>query len=449
MRRKIIPMNPRSLEKMQERVKVLDRVLEWKITEIQAWIELWISDRQVRNLLKSYQTYGEEWLVHWLVGRCWNRRLTSEKEQIIQDVIMDEDFRGCKPIFITEKLDEVYWVRVSKETVRERMIQNNVRIKRDKKSHTYRIRRPRKEYYGEMSQFDWSYHRWLESVDKEYCLLLDVDDATGKIMHAKLVGNEWYENVVKFWQERMVKHWVPRNIYLDKFATYKVNHKRATNIKDVRTNFDRSIRKLWWNLITANSPQAKWRVEKCNSTLQDRLVKELRLAKISSIGEANKYIREQYISKYNNRFWVKATKEGDVHIELSQEQIESLDRTFAKEELRSLWNDYIIQYKNNFYQTKLSKEYTIYPKKRLLVAQTLDWRVNIHAWKTTKEKLVNYELLDYNTVKRNRAKYYWEKHRVEKERAKQLIQQRKEERHRTSKQKQIHYRVQRLIAKIQ
>ena len=445
---KTISINHKSFKKMQERAKVLDKLLEWRITELQAWVELWVSDRQVRNLLKSYQIYGEEGLIHWLVGKRWNRRLKVEQERVIKDIITDENFRGCKPIFITEKLDEIYWINVSKETVREMMIQNHVRIKRDKKSHTYRIRRPRKEYYWEMSQFDWSYHRRLENVDEEYCLLLDVDDATGKIVHAKLVDNEWYENVVKFWQERITEHWMPRNIYLDKFATYKVNHKKATNTKDVRTHFDRSIRTLWWNLINANSPQAKWRVEKCNSTLQDRLVKELRLANITDIGEANKYIKEQYIPKYNSRFWIEAAKEGDVHIKLNREQIEHLDRIFAKEELRSVWNDYIIQYKNNYYQIKPSKEYTIYPKKRLLVAQTLDWRINIHAWKTTGEKLVNYELLDYNTVKYNRARYYWEKHRIEKERAKQLILQRKEERYRISKQRQIRYRVQRLIDKI-
>jgi len=141
--------------------------------------------------------------------------------------------------------------------------------------------------------------------------------------------------------------------------------------------------------------------------LQDRLVKELALAGINDVDGANKYIKDVFIPKFNNQFWVEAMKEGDMHIKLSKEQIENLDWIFAKEELRSLWPDYIIQYKNNFYQTKPSKEYTIYPKKLLLVAQTLDWRIHIHAWRTTEEKLAKYEVLDYNTVKYNRAKYYW------------------------------------------
>jgi hypothetical protein len=133
---------------------------------------------------------------------------------------------------------------------------------------------------------------------------------------------------------------------------------------------------------------------------------------------------------------------------MNKEQLENLDWVFAKEELRSLWNDYIIQFKKNFYQIEPSKEYTIYPKKQLLVAQTIDGKINIHAWKTNEEKLVKYKLLDYTTVKYNRAKYYWEKHKIEKEKVRQQINQRKEERYKLSKQRQIHYKVQRLIKKI-
>jgi hypothetical protein len=268
-------------------------------------------------------------------------------------------------------------------------------------------------------------------------------------MHAKLVDNEWYINVVIFWQERICKHWVPKHIYLDKFSTYKVNHSKAIPTKDVRTNFDRSMHKLGCSLISANSPQAKWRVERYNRTLQDRLIKEFRLAKITNINDANRYITNEFIPKFNNKFGVKAGKEGDVHIKVSKEQLENLDWVFAKEELRSLWNDYIIQFKNNFYQTEPSKEYTIYPKKQLLVVQNVKGEIRIHAWRTTEEKLVKYRLLDYSTVKHNRAKYYGEKHKIEKEKVRQQIIQRKEERYQLSKQKQIHYRVQKLIEKTQ
>jgi len=442
-------MNHKSFEKVHRRVEVLDRVISWRITEIQAWAELWIKDRQVRNLLKSYKTNWEEWLVHWLSWKAWNHHIKQEYETIIKDVIKQEDFKDCNPIFITEKLETIYKVYVSKETVRERMIENKVWEKKTKKDHTYRAKRPRKAFYWEMSQFDWSYHKWFEDRWEEYCLLLDIDDATSHIMLARLADNEWYENVVTFRQERIKLHGVPNSVYLDKFSTYKVNNSKAINTKELRTHFDRSMRKLWCNLISAHSPQAKWRVERCNWTLQDRLVKELRLAKISSVDEANRFIKDVFMPQYNKQFWVESSKEWDIHIKLNDKQIQNLDWIFAREELRSLWNDYIIQYKTKFYQIEQSKEYLIYPKKQLLVAETIDGRLHIHAWWNSEEKLVNYKWLDYNTVKYNRAKYYWEKNKIKREHSKQLANQKKEEKYIISKERQAYYRAQRLFDKTQ
>ena len=126
-------------------------------------------------------------------------------------------------------------------------------------------------------------------------------------------------------------------------------------------------------------------------------------------------------------------------------QIENLDWIFAKEELRSLWQDYVIQYKNKFFQIEQSKEYTVYPKKRLLVAETISWELRIYAWKTSEEKLVLYHEIDYNTTKRNRAVYRNQKHKIEKERLKQAVIERKVTKHQLSKERQIHYKAKRLI----
>ena len=168
----------------------------------------------------------------------------------------------------------------------------------------------------------------------------------------------------------MLLNWVPHSIYLDKFSTYKVNHPKATDTKKLRTHFDKGMRKLGSKLISAHSPEAKWRVEKCNATLQDRLVWELRLAKISTVEEANKFIKEVYISKFNKQFWVKAQKKGNMRRKLTEDEIKNLKWIFSKESLRSLGRDYIIQYKNKFYQIADSKDYTVYPKKQLLVTDS-------------------------------------------------------------------------------
>jgi len=445
MAEKLIPMSSEAFTRVHKRVEVLDQVIDWKITEIQAWIELWTKERQIRNLLKQYKQFWEEWLVHGLIWKKWNRHIKESDRAIIVDVIKQKDFKDCKPIFVKEKLEKIYWVDVSKETVRNVMIVEKVREKGTKKHHVYRTKRPRKDNYWEMSQFDWSYHKWFEERGEESCLLLDVDDATWDIMHAKLWDNEWYECVVKFWQERIQIHGIPRSIYLDKFSTYKVNHWKAVNTKDVRTNFDRSMEKLWCNLISAHSPEAKWRVEKCNHTLQDRLVWELRLAKISTIEEANIFIRNIFIPKFNKQFGVEAKSKWNLHIVPTKEQLKNLDWIFAKEELRSLWQDYVIQYKNKFYQIEQSKWYTVYPKKRLLVAETIGGKIRIYAWKTSEEKLVLYHEIDYNITKRNRAMYRNQKHKIEKDRLKQAVIDRKAIKHQLSKERQIHHKAQRLI----
>lgn len=448
MTEKSIPMSSQAFTKVHKRVEVLDQVIEGKITEIQAGIELWIWDRQIRKLLKKYKQNWEEWLIHGLVWRQSNNHINDTTKAIIVDVIKQKDFKDCKPIFITEKLDDVYGVVISKETVRAIMIIEKVREKWTKEVHKYRLRRPRKDFFGEMSQFDGSYHLWFEDRGEEYCLLLDIDDATGKIRHAKLCDNEWYECVVDFWKEDITIHGVPRSIYLDKFSTYKVNHKKSVTTEEVRTCFDNAMRKLWCHLISANSPQAKWRVEKCNDTLQNRLVWELRLAKISTVKEANIFIKDIFIPKFNKQFGKPANKKWDVSIWLTQKQTDNLDRIFAREELRSLGNDYIIQYKKRCFQIESSKEYTVYPKKRLLVARTIDGKLHIHAWQSVEEKLVIFKEISYNNVRYNRAVYWNQKNKIEKERLSQLVNQRKKDKYKISKERQTHYKAQRLLDKL-
>ena len=443
-----VPMNKKALAKIHQKVEVLDQVIDWKITEIQAWIELSIKERQIRNLLKQYKQFWEEWLIHGLIWRQSNHHTDDKTKATIIDVIKQDDFKGCKPIFIDEKLEEYYWIHVSKETVRHIMIDEKVREKWTKKHHIYRMKRPRKDSYGEMSQFDWSYHPWFEDRWGEWCLLLDIDDATWDIMHAKLCENEWYNCVVEFWKERIKIHGIPRSIYLDKFSTYKVNHGKAVNTKDVRTNFDRAMKKLWCNLISANSPEAKWRVEKCNCTLQDRLVHELRIAKISTVNEANEFIKNIFIPRYNKQFGVEAKSKWNIHIIPNKEQLENLDWIFARESLRSLWNDYVIQYHNKFYQIEESKEYTVYPRKSLLIAETIDEKLRIHAWKTSEDKPIIFKEIDYNTNKRNRAIYWSQKHKIEKERLRQVVIERKTIKHQQAKARQNHYKAQRLISKL-
>ena len=172
-----------------------------------------------------------------------------------------------------------------------------------------------------MQQFDGSYHVWFG--DEESCLLLSVDDATGKITYAKFDINESVKAVFKFWLEYFSKNGLPLSIYLDKFSTYKINHKNAVDNKDMITQFERAMNQVGVKPITAHSPEAKGRVERMNGTLQDRLVKELKLAGITTRGKANEFLKE-YIPKFNAKFAVAPNRRKNLHKKINRQVKEKL-----------------------------------------------------------------------------------------------------------------------------
>ena len=210
---------------------------------------------------------------------------------------------------------------------------------------------------------------------QEVCLLASIDDATGKITHAKFDFNEGVIAVFNFWMEYVLIVGKPLCIYLDKFSTYKVNHKMAVDNSELMTQFQQAMKILGIGVINANSPQAKGRIERLFGTLQDRLIKELRLANISSISQANFFLKE-FLSKFNNRFSVTPAQDGDVHRQLSQREKGSLKSIFSIKSTRRINHDFTIQFKNHFYQLEEVQPITIRPKERVLVEEHLDGTIH-------------------------------------------------------------------------
>jgi len=180
------------------------------------------------------------------------------------------------------------------------------------------------------------------------CLLLAVDDATWEAT-AKFDKSEWIVPTFNFWKEYIEEKWKPRWIYLDKFATYKINHPNATNDKELPTQFWKACKTLWIGLIFAHSAEWKWRVERMNYTLQDRLVKELRLAGIATIEEANKFLKE-YIPKFNAKFSVVPQRNQNLHKKLSADIKEKMPQIFSIQNGRKINNDYTIMFKTQYFQ---------------------------------------------------------------------------------------------------
>lgn len=328
------------------------------------------------------------------------------------------------------------------------MIREGKREGKKQREMKVRNRRERRASKWEMIQYDGSYHHWFEKrLDEEFCLLVAIDDATGDLMQLWMWDNEWWESTVSFWTRYILKYWVPESIYVDKFATYKVNNKKATDDRELVTNFERCLRKLWCRLIKEHSPEAKWRVERANKTLQDRLVRKMRLAGINDVESANKYMEKVYVPRHNEKYGVKSEREWDKHRQVTEEEKETLKRRFSLEGARVVQSDYVVQYKNRYFQLKPEWIAKVYTKTKCLVQESVDWEIQILA----KEKEIPYieisaewRRLELGMV---RARIHAEKKIEDDRKRRQKEEERKAKKHALSKQKQISYRAQQTIIK--
>lgn len=365
-------------QREQAKLDVIVRALSGQITNAQASRMVGMSVRQIQRLKTKVREQGEKAVIHKLKGRTSNHHIDQYiKEEILR--VVKEQYHDFKPGFATEKLEELRGVKISDETMRLWMIEEGLWKPRPQKKTRFRAWRPRKESFGELQQFDGSYHDWFEGRyhDEngnpiETCLLAAIDDATGRITHAIFTKNEGVRAVFQFWLSYVQKHGKPISIYLDRFSTYKINHKAAVDNKELITQFERATMDLDILLITAHSPQAKGRIERLFLTLQDRLIKELRLEHIDSPGEANLFLRQTFIPQFNQRFSVIPQKEGDLHRCLTEIDLKNLDRIFSIQSKRKVHNDFTIHFKNKWYQLSEVQPTTIRPRETILVEEWLD-----------------------------------------------------------------------------
>jgi len=367
----------------QYRFAVITKVINKEIKPGVAAKMLGISTRQLRRLKTAVLDNGKDALRHGLKGKPGNHRYQDEEKAKVIETIK-ENYSDFKPKFATEKLQETDGIPMTSQTIRVWMTQAGLWKSRKQKQSEYHAWRPRKEYFGELQQFDGSYHYWFEDrfLDKkdnpiEVCLLAAIDDATGVITKASFAEHEGVIPVFTFWKEYVETHGKPLNIYLDKFSTYKINHKAAQDNTELITQFELVTKTLGITLIFANSPQAKGRVERLFETLQDRLVKEMRLEKINSPTNGNKFLKEVFIPKFNKQFAVTPAKEGNVHRPLHPEEKEQLNHIFSSHQTRRVNLDFTIQFKNNWYQLTEVQPTTVRPLMIVLVETWLDQSVHI------------------------------------------------------------------------
>jgi len=373
------PLSP----KEQQKLSVIQRAIKRELTNAQAAKMLEISTRQVKRLKKKLRIYGSGSVSHQLRGKPSNHHLPPEvKEKALQ--LVREHYADFKPTFASEKLEERHGISINPQTLRRWMATAGLWKTRKQKQAQYHAWRPRKEYYGELQQFDGSYHFWFEErfVDEdgqpiEVCLLASIDDATGEITKAQFAENEGVIAVFTFWKWYVEETGKPLGIYLDRFSTYKVNHRHAVDNHDLLTQFQRAMQELAIDLITAHSAEAKGRVERLFETLQDRLCKEMRLASINTPEEGNKFLKEVFLPSFNKRFSVIAAKEGNIHRVLSVTDKKYIHRTFSVQATRKVNNDFTIQFKNHWYQLTELQPTTVRAKDTVLVEEWLDQTLHI------------------------------------------------------------------------
>lgn len=285
-------------QKEINRLEVIQKLLDKQWKQEKAAQVLHISIRQVQRLLQTYRTEGSLGLLSKKRGKPSNHRLPETlKEAAIQ--IIKTHYTDFGPTLSAEKLFEKHGINLSVETVRDLMIKANLWTPRNKKQGRSFQPRYRRERFGELIQIDGSTHHWFESRGPKCSLLVFVDDATSHLTSLYFAPSEAMHTYFLATKQHITRYGKPVAFYSDKFSVFKVNAK--TNQNTIMTQFGRALYELNIDLLCANTCQAKGRVERANLTLQDRLVKELRLRNISTISEANAYLPE-FIEDYNNRF---------------------------------------------------------------------------------------------------------------------------------------------------
>ena len=365
-------------KKEVNRLPVLTKLQDKKINNNTAAKMLGITIRQIKRIKKKFKKQGAEGLIHKSRGKRGHNRLPNK---IITRAtnLLRQFYRDFKPTMASEKLAEHHQLELSKETVRQLMISAHLWISKKERLKThYRSWRERKEQYGEMQQYDGSKHDWFEGRMPICTLLLAIDDATGKITHAEFATDEGVINTFLFWRGYLEKHGKPLNIYLDRFSTYKINSGEYKDDPKNFTQFQRAMETdMKIKIIHANSPEAKGRVERVFQTLQDRLPKEMRLAKINTVVKANEFLIDRFIPKFNEKFSVVAKRDGDLHRPVTKLELKNLAGIMSIQTPRKVNNDFTVSLKGAWYQLEQKQPTLILKKDTVICEEHLDLTVHL------------------------------------------------------------------------
>jgi Winged helix-turn helix len=337
-------------DKELARLEVLRDLTSGQLTASAAAELLGLERRQVLRLSKAYHDQGATALISKKRGRPSNRQ-TPPSLKVHALTVIRERYADFGPTLAAEKLRELHGIFIGRETLRIWMLEAGLWADRQKRRGRVHQPRYRRECVGELVQVDGSEHYWFEDRGPSCTLLVFIDDATSRLMHLQFVQSESTFAYFNATQRYLEAHGKPVAFYTDKHAVFRVN-KPAGLYGDGMTQFGRALKALTIEIICANSSQAKGRVERANKTLQDRLVKELRLAGISTMEAGNAFL-PTFMADYNARFAKAPFNDKDLHRPMTPR--DRLDEAFTWRAERTLSQSLTLQYDNILFMIEPSE----------------------------------------------------------------------------------------------
>ncbi len=334
-------------KKELSRLDVLKRIEQEKgFTIGKASVYLSLSYRHVKRLLKRYREEGPSGLISKRRGKPSNRK-TSNSIRLRVLKIIEEDYRGFSFTLISELLEEDHEIKVSRELVRQWLIEDDQHIPRSRKKarvHQPRDRRPR---FGELIQIDGSSHHWFGKNNPRCTLIAFIDDATSNLLYMRFEKAETTLAYMQALKTYLLEYGVPLALYADRHSIFRKSS--CERLKEERwSQFERAVNTLGIEMIHAKSPQAKGRIERAFGTLQDRLVKLMRLKGIGDIESGNIYLKNDYMSLHNQKFGIEPFDPSDAHMPLLLNRIK-LDEILTVHYQRKVSKNLTVQFENQIF----------------------------------------------------------------------------------------------------
>lgn len=355
-----------------KRLGVMKDLQEKRMKQRTAGEILGISVRQVKRLLRTYRRDGAAGLVSKQRGRASHHQLAPETVRAALDLLRGR-YMGFGPTLAHEKLVELEGLKLSLGSVRKIMIEEGLWKARKARRLEVHQMRERRASYGELVQMDGADHAWFEGRSERCTLLVMIDDATGALGALLFVPDETFFGYCSLVRQYLGVHGRPAGLYTDKHGIFRINITNAGS-GDNLTQFGRAMQELEIPILCANTPQAKGRVERAILTLQDRLVKEMRLRGIDDMQQGNTYLPE-FMADFNARFATQPRSSLDAHRPLLANH--NLDQILTWQESRTISKNLTVQFMNVVYQIQTDRPAYALHNTQVVACQDMHGKVTI------------------------------------------------------------------------